>query len=602
MVKFVPKHSNKFIMKNLIFLFTIILSLLTTKIAAQFNFERSWGTYFGDERFVLSDSEIDSIGNLYIVGTVNGTDLTNITTFTNTSSYHQNFGGGDYDGFLIKFNNLGQIVWGTFLGGSGFDRISDLDIDNNDNLYIMGSTNSNSNIASIGAFQENLIGGGDCFVTKFTSSGSVVWSTYFGGTGDESNTINRISFNGLNNFYISGNTFSPNMATAGVFQETKNNSSSQISKFDINGNRIWTTYYGLNVSLWNIKANPSNLYIASVTNDCSPLFSYNTYFGTPNSYKPLPGSCKDIYLTKFNTTGQRDWSTYYGGNSIENVEMKNSLDLKDDKVYFSGTAPNYTNQEITTIGTYQPNSNTTSNFIVQFNQNGTRNWGTYNGNFINASTIGSTSYIKIDKNSNNFYNYGSTAFQSNIATTDGYLINTNDLYSADAYICKFSDLNTKSWGTYYGGELNEKDINFHPYNLGDKFYIVGSTQSLTQIATPNSLQSTKQVFDLVNNTQQSAYSIFIAHFIPNALSNETFTNSSYSIYPNPNNGEFSVQLNFNDFIETSLEIFDMLGKKIYNQNLNSNQTTVNTKYIEKGVYLVKLTRGNLTSTSKIVVN
>jgi hypothetical protein len=589
-------------MKNLIFLFTIFLSLVTTKIAAQFNFQRSWGTYFGDERFVLSDSEIDSKGNLYIVGTINGTDLTNITTFTNNSSHHQNFGGGDYDGFLIKFNNLGQIVWGTFLGGSGFDRISDLDIDNSDNLYIVGSTNSNSNIASVGAFQENLIGGGDCFITKFTSTGSVVWSTYFGGTGDESNTNNRITFDGLNNFYIVSTIFSPNMATVGVFQETKNNSSSQISKFDINGNRIWTTYYGLNTTIWNIKANPSNLYVASTTNDCLPSNSYNTYFGTPNSYQPTPGSCKDIFLTKFNTTGQRDWSTYYGGNGIDNVEMKNSIDLKDDKVYLSGTAPNYSNQEITTNGTYQPNSNAPSNFIVQFNQNGARNWGTYNGNFINNSTIGSTSYIKIDKNSNNFYNYGSTAFQTNIATNDGYLVNTNDLYSADAYICKFSDQNTKSWGTYYGGELNEKDINFHQYNLGNKFYIVGSTQSLTQIASPNGLQPNKQVFDLVNNTQQSAYSIFIAHFIPNALSNETFTNYSFSIFPNPNNGEFTVEINSVDFVETSLEVFDMLGKLIYNQNLNSNQTTIYTKHIEKGVYLVKLTRGNQTTTSKIVIN
>jgi len=107
-------------MKNSIL---FIIFFITTFANAQFNFQRSWGTYFGDERFVLTDSEIDSNGNLYIVGIVNGTDLTNITTFTNATSNQQNFGGGDYDGFLIKFNNLGQIVWGTFLGGSGFDRV-----------------------------------------------------------------------------------------------------------------------------------------------------------------------------------------------------------------------------------------------------------------------------------------------------------------------------------------------------------------------------------------------------------------------------------------------------------------------------------------------
>ena len=284
-------------MKNSILFSIFFISTFTN---AQFNFQRSWGTYFGDERFVLTDSEIDSQGNLYIVGTVNGTDLTNITTFTNTSSYHQNFGGGDCDGFLIKFNNLGQIVWGTFLGGSGFDRISDIDIDNNDNLYVIGSTNSNSNIASIGAFQENLIGGGDCFISKFTSSGSVVWSTYFGGTGNEYNTISRISFDGANNIYISGATFSPNIATIGVFQEIPNNSTSQISKFDLNGNRIWTTYYGLNIPLWNLKANNLGIYVTSTTLDCPPNWSYNSYFGTTNSYKPLPENCREIYLTKFN--------------------------------------------------------------------------------------------------------------------------------------------------------------------------------------------------------------------------------------------------------------------------------------------------------------
>ena len=591
-------------MKNSILFSIFFISTFTN---AQFNFQRSWGTYFGDERFVLTDSEIDSQGNLYIVGTVNGTDLTNITTFTNTSSYHQNFGGGDYDGFLIKFNNLGQIVWGTFLGGSGFDRISDIDIDNNDNLYVIGSTNSNSNIASIGAFQENLIGGGDCFISKFTSSGSVVWSTYFGGTGNEYNTISRISFDGANNIYISGATFSPNIATIGVFQEAPNNSTSQISKFDLNGNRIWTTYYGLNIPLWNLKANNLGIYVTSTTLDCPPNWSYNSYFGTTNSYKPLPENCREIYLTKFNNNGQRDWSTYYGGNLSEGVNMKNCLDIKGDKILFSGTAPNYTNQEIATINTYQPNCIGTnginaSNFIAQFNQDGTRNWGTYNGLFTNSNAIlGSNSHIQIDKNSNGFYNYGSTVMQLNVSTPDGYLTTTNNLNNADVFICKFKDQNTKSWGTYYGGELDEKDIDFHPYNLGNKFYIVGSTQSTAQIATPNSLQPSKQVFDLVNLTPLSAYSIFIAHFEPNPLSDQTFSNASFSISPNPNNGEFTVQLNSNLFTKSTLEIFDMLGKKIYIQGLNSEQTTISTKNIEKGIYLVKLTRGNQIVTSKIVI-
>jgi hypothetical protein len=281
--------------------------------------------------------------------------------------------------------------------------------------------------------------------------------------------------------------------------------------------------------------------------------------------------------------------------------MKNSLDLKDDKLFFSGIAPNYNNQEIATNGTYQPNNNGASNFIVQFNQNGTRNWGTYNGNYSGSTSTPSNSFVLADKNSNSFYNYGSTGMQSNIATTDGYLTTTNSPYSGDAFVCKFTDQNTKSWGTYYGGELDEKDIDFHPYNGANKFYIVGSTQSLTQMSTPTSLQPVKQVFDLVNNTQQSAYSIFITHFEPNPLSTESFNSNSFSIYPNPNNGEFNVKFNSSKFANSTLEIFDVLGKKLHIQTLANDETTIKTENFAKGIYLVNLTQENQTITTKIIV-
>lgn len=584
--------------KHIIFLSIVVFSNITY---SQFNFQRSWGTYFGDERFVLSDSEIDSNGNLYIAGIINGTNLTNNTTFTNSSSYQQNFGGGDYDGFLIKFNNLGQIVWGTFLGGSGFDRISDIEIDKNDNIFIIGSTSSTSNIATIGAFQENLIGGGDSFISKFTSSGSIVWSTYFGGTGNEYNTVNRISFDGLNNIYISGTTFSPNMATTGVFQETPNNSSSQISKFDLNGNRIWTTYYGLNISLWNLKANNSGVYALSNTVDCPPNYTYNTYFGTAGAYKPLPENCREIYLTKFNTNGQREWSTYYGGNLTESVQLKNSIDLKNDKIFFSGTAPNYTNQEIAIINSYQPNTNAPSNFVVQFNQDGIRNWGTYNGDFNAASTLGSSSHVQCDRNSDSFYNYGSTALQSNISTPDGYQTTKNGLYNGDAFICKFTDQNTKSWGTYYGGELDEKDIDFHSYNSGDKFYIVGSTQSLIQMSTPTSLQPAKQVFDLINNTQQSAYNIFIAHFEPNPLSNESFINNNLiSIYPNPANNLITIKNNKTTTENFNYIIFDVTGRIVKN-GISKFNMSIDIENFSVGIYTIKIETENGEKLSKKLI-
>lgn len=572
---------------NIIKVTIIILFLLNSlTVSSQFNLQRSWGTYFGDERFELKDSKVDSDGNLYIVGSIYGTDITELYPFTNSTSFQQIYGGGNYDGFIVKFNAQGNIVWGTYFGGSSDDQIYAVDLDNSGNVYIIGSTFSNANIATIGSFQENIAGSGDAFISKFTSSGTLVWSTYFGGT--DLDNGNKISFDGYNHIYISGSDFgSTNIATPGVFREVKGNASSIIAKFDLNGNRIWATYYGER-GIFDMKAHSNSVYVTGTTLDCPPNGSYNTYYGTANGFNPLPSNCREIYLSKFDTDGQRDWSTYYGGNQSEGTD-KNGIGLKDDKIYLAGTSPNYSNQEVATTNTYQPNSNSPSNFIAQFNQDGTRNWGTYNGNFGNPSNVFSYSHIEIDAVSNTFYNYGSTGMDENISTADGYLPTMNSQYSSDAFICKFTDQNTKSWGTYYGGELGEKDIGFHPYDNGNRFYIVGNTQSLTQIATPTSLQPVKQVYDLTNHLYQSAYTIFIAHFEPLPLSNSTFNENLFSIYPNPNNGNFTILLNSVNKSNNSLELFDLLGKKVISQKLNSPETNIQTNNLSKGVYIAKIT-------------
>lgn len=579
----------------------IIVLLLLNSITAfsQFNFQRNWGTYFGDERFELSGSKIDNDGNLYIVGSFLGTDITSLYPFTNSTSYQQFYGGGDYDGFIVKFNSLGNIVWGTYFGGINDDQINAIDIDDNNNLYIIGSTQSITNIATVGAFQQNIVGTSDAFISKFTSSGSLIWSTYFGG--NDIDLGDKITFDGLNNIYISGSTNSTNLATSGVFQETKATASSFIAKYDLFGNRLWATYYGNGRLIFDLKANINGIYVTGTTNDCPPNNSYNTYYGTANGYKPLPENCREIYLSKFNINGQRDWSSYYGGNQSEGT-FKNSIGLKDDKIFLAGTSPNYTNQEVATINTYQPNSISPSNFIAQFNENSARNWGTYNGNLSNSSNVFPFSHIEMSRNSNTFFNYGSTSMDNNISTTDGYLTTINSQFSSDAYICKFTNQNTKSWGTYYGGELEERNIGFHPYENDNKFYVVGSTQSLTQIATSNGIQTTKQIFDTINYTLQSAYNIFIAHFEPLPLSNTTFNENSFLIYPNPNNGNFTIKFNEQNIENYSFELFDLIGKKIKTEILSNTETTIQTANLSKGIYVAKITNSkNISHNSKIIV-
>ena len=594
-----------------IFKMFLILTVILSNhlIVAQFNFQRSWGTYFADERFYFTDSAIDIDGNLYVLGTIEGSNILNLPIFTSINSYHQYYGGGDTDGFVVKFNPEGNLLWGSFLGGNLSDNAMAITVDKQNNVYIVGDTNSTSEVASLNAFQQNLAGGKDIFITKFNETGVLIWSTYYGGVEDDKNLADWPQFNSFvkrthialsddGYLYISSGSFSNELGSFNVFQIDRGISNCFLSKFDQNGSKLWTTYYGINTHIASLEVNNNAIYVSGYTLDCAPSNTYNTYYGTSNSFKPLPSNCRDLFLTKFSTSGQREWSTYYGGSSSEFISS-NSISLKDDKIYLSGTSSNYFNNEIATPNTYQSNCNGVSNFVAQFNQDGTRNWGTYNGNFINnQSSIGlSNVYVE---SSDVYYNFGTTGLVD-ISTDNSFKTNLTNNFSQDGFVCKFNG-NIKVWGTYYGGEGREFNVKFHPYDNGTKFYIVGVTTSLNEIATSNGLQPNKQIFDTNNNTLLSVNNIFVTHFEPNPLDNNDFVNSSFSIYPNPNKGIFTISINNNNFKTVALEVYDILAKKILNQDLIAKETSIKTDNLAKGVYFAKIiTSENEVFTKKIVV-
>jgi len=84
------------------------------------------------------------------------------------------------------------------------------------------------------------------------------------------------------------------------------------------------------------------------------------------------------------------------------------------------------------------------------------------------------------------------------------------------------------------------------------------------------------------------------------LDNNTFGTKKISLYPNPNNGTFSLDLPAST-IDIKLEIIDLSGKVIYNNN-NYTGSPIEIKYLAKGVYFAKLTQDQTNETLKFIVN
>ncbi|MBE9489500.1 MAG: T9SS type A sorting domain-containing protein [Bacteroidetes bacterium] len=80
---------------------------------------------------------------------------------------------------------------------------------------------------------------------------------------------------------------------------------------------------------------------------------------------------------------------------------------------------------------------------------------------------------------------------------------------------------------------------------------------------------------------------------------------SFSVFPNPNNGEFTVKLNSNSGNDIRISVYDIRGRQVfdnsYNNAANFNEV-INLGSVQSGLYILKITDGNKTGTKKIIIN
>lgn len=135
-----------------------------------------YSTYLGGSDNDSSDGiAIDTLGNVYITGITYSGDFPMVNAITGVYN-----GGGD--AFVTKIDAAGHnIVYSTYLGGSGEDYGKAITVDTYGRTYVSGSTNS-TNFPLINAFDGTIGGPRDIFVTKINAAGSKhVYSSYLGG-------------------------------------------------------------------------------------------------------------------------------------------------------------------------------------------------------------------------------------------------------------------------------------------------------------------------------------------------------------------------------------------------------------------------------------
>ena len=115
---------------------------------------------------------VDSQGNALVTGTTDSQGW--ISGGADTSH------NGGNDAYVVKLSGSGSHLWSTYLGGNIRDEGHGIAVDASDNVLVTGSTRSSGWISG-----GNYNGNHDAFVSKLSSSGSHLWSSYLGGSDDD---------------------------------------------------------------------------------------------------------------------------------------------------------------------------------------------------------------------------------------------------------------------------------------------------------------------------------------------------------------------------------------------------------------------------------
>jgi hypothetical protein len=247
---------------------------------------------------------------------------------TNNNVYISGYSrfSGQYDAFLVKYNELGVQQWNVTWGGSNTENQLGIALDSLNNIYITGETFSYGN------------GGSDIFLVKYNEQGIQQWNRTWGYVDWERG--HDVVIDSSDNIYVVGYTDIDHSPGASDF-------SGVLIKYDSSG-----------IEIWNVTWDDEKYGLVDSSFWCVTLDSEENILCVGDT--SIYGNVNDIIIVKFNKTGEDLWYTQY--------------DYWLNDVGYGVITDSANNIYITGHSGHSPDLGDTDASLIKFNSSGYHQW------------------------------------------------------------------------------------------------------------------------------------------------------------------------------------------------------------------------------------
>ena len=471
-------------------IYITIFLLMTMHVAHGQIQEVQWSDAIGGDLYEQSNRiSSDPQGNVFLVGYFQDSLLGNSS-------------GGFEDGFIVKYNELGQRQWIQSFGSTDVDRMSSIAISATGSIYVCGEFKGQLNSPSdtITAIDQL-----DAYVAKFDANGQCVWLKRIGGFDFDS--ANDLVVTPTGHIYVGG-YFEQDLSIGSLTIPSNGLRDGFIVKLDTNGQEIWMDHIGgsgfdeiVSLSL----ANSDSIVVAGNFRDAIN-YQGTVYLGWGNY---------DMFVAKFSASGQMNHLSVFGGFGAD--YLKDVVVDPNGKMYATGWFSN----ELFVQGNTIFGNMEEDGFLMAFKNNGSFDWlYSLAGDFDERGIA-----LSISPNSNIYL----TGTVDSLLVIEGdTLVNRHFNRPTNVMVASFSSSGQYQWSTSFGSPFIDFPTDVHL--IEDRLVVTGG------------------FYDFFNYDQDSLfavgqYDIFTYSFkIDTLLSIKRMDPSDriYSLYPNPFNDHLYV--------------------------------------------------------------